>query len=292
MSLKKEISEYLNTATDNQEVVVSDSVVIIKEETVEKIPTRKCREEIYILNLFKDMGIPTVDIISSQRVVIPLGEFESYTMRRIPNVESVIHFGNKYLNENFYQFLYAVLSCLKTVKFKGFGAITLTANQIVETEFHSEKELLSSRVDIAERRNNCDTAELHKTNSKIALLEDRSAGNLVHSDILNNILVNRNGEFVLIDPQTNVSSGNEYWDLSLYLIYAYAFGCSNGLESLMNLFSLDDYNRFFITCKANAFERLSYYKKYDPSKVSGIIQFMEDLDQGKFIAYQRGKNVR
>lgn len=292
MSLKKEISEYLNTTTDNHEVVVSDSVVVIKQETVEKIPTRKCREEIYILNLFKDMGIPTVDIISSQQVSFPLGKFESYTMRRIPNVESVIHFGNKYLNEKFYQFLYAVLSCLKTVEFQGFGAITLTDNQVVETEFHSEKELLSSRVGIAERRNNCNNADLHNINSQIALLEDRSVGNLVHSDILNNILVTGNEEFVLIDPQTNVSSGNEYWDLSLYLIYAYAFGCRNGLEGFMNLFSLDDYNRFFITCKANALERLSYYKKYNPSKVSGIIQFMEDLDQGKFLAYQRGKNVK
>lgn len=292
MSLKKEISEYLNTTTDNHEVVVSDSVVVIKQETVEKIPTRKCREEIYILNLFKGLGIPTVDIISSQQVTIPLGKFESYTMRRIPNVESVIHFGNKYLNEKFYQFLYAVLSCLKTVEFQGFGAITLTDNQVVETEFHSEKELLSSRVGIAERRNNCNNADLHNINSQIALLEDRSVGNLVHSDILNNILVTGNEEFVLIDPQTNVSSGNEYWDLSLYLIYAYAFGCRSGFEGFMNLFSLDDYNRFFITCKVNALERLSYYKKYDPSKVSGIIQFMEDLDQGKFFAYQRGKNVR
>lgn len=291
MSLKKEISGYLNNG-ENQNVVVSDSVVEIKQETVDKIPTKKCREEVYILGLFKGLGIPTVDIISSQSISLPLGEFESYTMKRIPDVESVIHFGNRYLGEQFYRFLYAVLSCLKTVEFQGFGAITLMANQTVETEFSSEKELLSSRISITERRNNCDSAEIHNINSKIALLEDRSTGNLVHNDILNNILVNKDGEFFLIDPQTNVSSGNEYWDLSLYLIYAYAFGCRNGLEDFMNLYSLDDYNRFVITCKANALERLSYYKKYDQSKVSGIIQFMEDLDKGKFLIHQGGKNVR
>ena len=102
---------------------------------------------------------------------------------------------------------------------------------------------------------------------------------LAHTDILHNILVNKYGKFHLIDPQTIVSAANKYWDLTYYLIYANGYGCTSGLVKFLKQFKIDDWNLLLITAKINAYERVSFYTKYDPSKLPGMISFLEGLKQ-------------
>lgn len=282
MSFRKELHNYYSSAGKTEiadEISISDGILIKRGNIVEKIPVSKCKEEVHIIKIFQSLGIPTVDILSIEKHSTPLGLLESYVMKKLKNVKNVIMFGNFFLNEEYYCFLNYILESLKQINFDGFGSISIQDNNIIDTEFSTEKELFGKIIASTKRRANIAENELVAIEKEIEVSSNSKQGFLVHSDILNNILVVDDKDFLLIDPQTNVSSANEYWDLSMYLIYAYAFGCMRGLSGFFRNCSIPDYEKFLTTARVLAYERLSYYKKYDKKRVIGIEQFLYELNR-------------
>jgi len=280
--LLSELSQGL--PSNEVEIITADSIILQRENSITKIPMRKCLEEIYVISLFQRLGIPTVEITSADPLVTEEGIVHTYTMRRLKGAVDLIDHGDELLTPDYYSFLQTVFTQLKQVRFKGFGAISCADNGTITTEFATEKELLLTVTNRAERRQLWPEEELDRLRQDISCGENLSEGVLTHTDILNNVLANPEGsEFYLIDPQTIVSSGNVYWDIAMYLIYANAFRCTNGLKDFMNNFPIDDWSQFSNTARALAYERGSYYKKYNPACFPGILSFLRDLEGNKIL---------
>jgi hypothetical protein len=106
-------------------------------------------------------------------------------------------------------------------------------------------------------------------------------GYLAHSDILKNIVFSKGDhEYFLIDPQTNTSSANKDWDLSLYLIYANAFNMTSGLKQFLETIEIVEWEEFVVTAAVNSLERISYYSRHDSSRVEAIKDFAKKTQDG------------
>ncbi len=274
--LFSELKERLNP--EGIEVSVADSILIRRIGLITKIPMQRCAEEVFILRKLKDLGIPTVEITDVHSIKTRAGIVSSYTMREIEGAVDLIRHGNKFLNDDYYLFLKKVFDGLQKTHFDGFGAIKLTSSD-VKTEYGSDKELLRSILHKVESRGYWPSDEIDELKAELDQTECAQEAILAHTDILHNILVNKYGKFHLIDPQTIVSAANKYWDLTYYLIYANGYGCTSGLVKFLKQFKIDDWNLLLITAKINAYERVSFYTKYDPSKLPGMISFLEGLKQ-------------
>lgn len=278
---KQRLSSELKERFDSldTEISLADSILIKRSGLITKIPMQRCAEEVFVLQTFKHLGIPTVEILGTDEMETSIGRVSCYTMKAIDETFDLIKHGNMFLNGNYYSFLKNIFDNLATVHLKGFGAIKL-ADSGVQTEYESEKMFLMSILNRTAQRKYWPTSEIDELKSQLEELKDKEEGVLVHTDILHNILVNKDGtRFYLIDPQTIVSVANKYWDLTYYLIYANGYGCTSGLAEFLKQFKIDDWNLLLITAKINAYERVSFYTKYDPSKLPGMISFLEGLKQ-------------
>jgi hypothetical protein len=270
-----ELKERLNP--EDAEISMADSILIRRIGLITKIPMQRCAEEVFILRKLKDLGIPTIEITDVHTIKTRVGIVSSYTMREINGAVDLIRHGNKFLNDGYYLFLKKVFVGLQKTHFDGFGAIELTSSNI-KTEYGSDKELLRSILHKVEARGHWPSNEMGKLKDELEQTEGAHEAILAHTDILHNILVDRHGKFYLIDPQTIISAANKYWDLTYYLIYANGYDCTFGLAKFLKQFNIiDDWNLFLITAKINAYERTSFYAKYDPSKLPGMINFLEGL---------------
>lgn len=269
--------------TEGAKVIMEDSILIKHGSLITKIPMQHCTEEIFILRTFKRVGIPTIEITDTGEIETSVGRAPFYTMEVVDGATDLIKHGNKFLTSDYYSFLKKVFDGLKTVHFSGFGSIQLTDSG-VQTEYGSEKEFLESVLRRAEKRKNLPPGDLRKLREQLRKTRDTTESILTHTDILHNVLVNKDGtKFYLMDPQTIVSAANKYWDLSYYLIYANGFGCTDGLAEFLRQVKIDEWDKFLLTARINACERASFYMKYDPTKVPRIVAFLKSLNRNKII---------
>lgn len=265
---------------DGAEVTVADSILMRHGDLITKVPMQRCAEEIFIINTFKKLGIPTVEITNTNSIQTRVGEVPAYTMKAIDGAVDLIRLGNKFLNADYYAFLTKVFEGLQSTSMDGFGAIQLTESEI-QTEFSSDKELLGNVLQMVKKRQYWPKIEIDKLEDDLTEVESDHKAILAHTDILHNILVDTERNFYLIDPQTIVSAANRYWDLSYYLIYANGYGCTSGLVEFFRGQNIDDWNLFMLTTKINTYERTSFYTHYDSARVPGMLAFLENLKEGK-----------
>lgn len=282
---KEYLSEYIHKVSPESKIVVSDSVVMIGDRTVTKIPQKSCEEEIFLLNIIKNAGIQVPPVVSSNEIITPLGNFRSYTMERIKSAENVIEASTDVFNPNYYVFLGDILNKFKNIKFQGYGAINLTKGTQVSTEFESKKAFFHSVIDRTTQRSNPNFFDIeiikHNIDTKVV---DDTCGQLVHSDLLNNIIFSRSEwSYYLIDPQTNTSSANEYWDLSSYLLYANAFLKTHMLEGFILSLTITNWDEFVTTAQTIAFERTAYYSRHDLSRIKPMLKFIAELNKGNIL---------
>lgn len=285
MSLREHKQEILTELQDRYAsratVTAADSILIRQEGLITKIPMQRCAEEVFVIQTLRDLGIPTVEIISNQFINTQSGQIDSYTMNEIVGAIDIIHYGDKYLNDKYYNFLGNILRGLRSIKMDGFGSIQLTDSG-TKTEFTSDNELLGSVLTRVRTRNYWPAENLDTLEHELSEIKDIPEAVLAHTDILNNVVVDNQGDFYLIDPQTVVSAANQYWDLSYCLIYANGFGCTAGLQEFLHTQRLsENWDLFMTTTKINAYERASFYTWYDSTKSPGMLAFVESLNEGK-----------
>lgn len=261
-------------------VTIADSILVWQEGRVTKIPMRKCAEEVFIINTFQRLNIPTVDIMEMGSIETQIGKVDSYTMKTIDGAQDISKHGNRYMSPNYYDFLRHVFDQLQTVPMQGAGAIEQTASSI-RTQFSTDKELLQDVFQRTRARGYWHEGEMDALETELSQYQKPSDTVLAHTDILNNIVADGDNNFYLIDPQTIVSAANKYWDLSYYLIYANGFGCTKGLAEFVKTRNIkDDWGLFMLTAKINAYERTSFYTQYDLQRVPGMLAFLESLKEG------------
>jgi len=261
-------------------ITIADSILIQQEGRVTKIPMRKCAEEIFVIQNFQRLNIPTVDIIETGTIETQIGEVDSYTMKAIDGAQDVIECGNRYMGPDYYDFLQNVLDQLQTVPMQGAGAIELTPSGI-KSQFSTDRELLQDVFQRTRARGYWPEEEMDALEAELFRYHEPVDTVLTHTDILNNIIADRDSNFYLIDPQTIVSAANKFWDLSYYLVYANGFGCTDGLAEFIKTRNIiKDWDLFMLTAKINAYERTSFYSQYDPQRVPGMLVFLESLKEG------------
>lgn len=265
-------------STLDTEVIIADSILIKDKDVITKIPMQRCKEEVYLLRKFEALGIPTVKILDTIDLQTQsAGKLSAYTMTVIPDSLDLIKTGNTYLDDRYYDFLKQIITGLRSCRVTGYGSVRIEGEDII-AEIENEALFFSNVLDRAAFRNNMPVDELNKLRQDVKLLKNEGRSVLVHTDILHNILVDtKKHNFYLIDPQTIISAANEYWDLSYYLIYANGFGCTKGLASFIKQIGVKDWEKFILTCRVNAFERATYYLKYEPKIAKGILKFWEHL---------------
>ena len=279
---KEILSGYIGESNPESRIIVSDSIVIIDDKTVTKIPQKSCVEELYILDLIKNLEIKVPTVITSGEITTPFGNFESYTMSKIMSGINIIDADSEVFNPKYYSFLTDIFKKFGDVRFAGYGAITLAEGGEVTTEFRTKKELFHSVVNRALLRPNPNLLDVDLINHNIDNeVGEQGYGQLVHSDLLNNIIFSRSEKiYYLIDPQTNTSSANEYWDLSSYLLYANAFSKTHMLEDFVAEIKINNWNEFVTTVQVIALERMSYYSRHDTRRVDPMPKFVAELDNG------------
>ncbi|MDP2637679.1 MAG: hypothetical protein Q8P26_01300 [Candidatus Levybacteria bacterium] len=271
-------------------VRLSDALLVREEDVLTKIPVKSCWVEVFILNKIKQLGIPTVSILGTGAIGIDGEKLPYYRMNFIPNAKLITDLEEEALNSDYYQFLETVFNGLQTVTLDGYGSITGFKKGKPMTKHGTLKRFFMENLQNIKNRNYWQEDRLDKLALKI---EDQplesNAGFLTHNDIFNNILVSKTkskSNFYIIDPQTSVSSANQYWDLASYLVYTNGYGYTRGLDTFLARREITNWKEFMLTIELIILERASFYATYDSSRVAGMTKMLEFLDRGMVLVGQ------
>lgn len=253
-------------------ILSRDSLLVFDNNSprIFKFPVKQAKEEVYIIDTLSSLGINTPKIINSCSLNIGNESVSFYAMERLNDIQEHISQGAEY-----FSFVSYLFSAIKTQKLNGFGKIYTDA-KILKYEYSQEKELFLSVVKRTAKRNFWTSIQIHQLENEITKSDYRPIPILVHNDIFNNILFQTTtNKFYIVDPQTSISSANEYWDLSMFMLYSYINGYKD-FNHLLKFHKPQDIDHFYLTSKIICFERMSFYSYYSP-KYLNIMQKYLDL---------------
>lgn len=269
----------------NCDVLLGDSLVLIDKKSgiVIKVPARLFDEELYVLKLLSKLGINSPKIIDTGLLYTEDVSLPYYRLELIGS-------SNKFFEtsassdtlEEYYTFLNKVLTTLKSTSINGFGQLTFSAEP--KWQFRSEKEFFLSQINKIISYHFWSKEEMDYLMLKLQNQNWFDTGVLVHNDLFLNILFSsKNRQFYIIDPQTTISSANEYWDLSHYTLYANAFNQTSGLANFIKSQIIRDWEKFIFTAQIITYERIRFYYKYDKTRVPVMNSFLEQLKNGNLM---------